>query len=29
MRSRWAAALAHDAAYPDDLTRGPRWFDLA
>jgi hypothetical protein len=29
MRARWAAALSHDPAYPDDLTRGPRWFDLA
>jgi GT2 family glycosyltransferase len=28
MRARWSAALAHDAAYHDDLTRGPRWFDL-
>ncbi|HEX4883659.1 MAG TPA: glycosyltransferase [Casimicrobiaceae bacterium] len=28
MRRRWDAALAHDPAYPDALTRGPRWFDL-
>jgi glycosyltransferase involved in cell wall biosynthesis len=28
MRATWGEALAHDPAYPDALTRGPRWFDL-
>ncbi len=28
MRERWGAALVHDPSYPDDLARGPRWFDF-